>query len=150
MNFIDMLEEITRKSASLILGRPTNFGWFRPFLAASGIPYGRSALRWLGKQEISLILSLVESPPVYEGFERYHLPLENRAPAKPEDLCMVVNHILAAKKEGKRVLVHCAAGKGRTGMVLACYLIAGEGYDIHSAIKEVREKRHQPILIKQS
>jgi molybdenum cofactor cytidylyltransferase len=141
MNLIDMLEEAVRKLASLLIGRPTNFSWFRPFLAASGFPYGNVALNWLRRQGIEVILSLVENPPVYEGFQSLHLPLENRAPAKPEDLCIAVNYLLAAKRAREKVLVHCAAGKGRTGMVLACYLIAGEGYDAGSAIREVREKR---------
>ena len=47
--------------------------------------------------------------------------------------------------EGKKVLVHCHAGYGRTGIVIACYKIFSEHTTAEKAIKEIRAKRKQCI-----
>ena len=39
------------------------------------------------------------------------------------------------------VAVHCGKGMGRTGTMLACYLVAEEGYKTLDAIKETRQRR---------
>ena len=38
-------------------------------------------------------------------------------------------------------MVHCAAGMGRAGTILACYLVKYEKYSAHEAIKKVRKER---------
>lgn len=47
--------------------------------------------------------------------------------------------------EKKKVLVHCHAGYGRTGIVLACYLIFTTHKDLDQIVKEIREKREKCI-----
>jgi atypical dual specificity phosphatase len=44
------------------------------------------------------------------------------------------------RADGKKLVVHCDAGAGRTGTMLACYLVS-KGYDAAKAIGEVRRKR---------
>ncbi len=39
------------------------------------------------------------------------------------------------------VAVHCGKGMGRTGTMLACYLVAKEGYKADNAIMETRQRR---------
>ena len=141
MSLIDRVELGIRSIISLILGKPSNFGWFRPFLAASGLPYGRRAYEWLKNQGIDVVINLTEKELNYGSLESHHFPLKNREAANPQDLSLIVNLISFLKDVNKRTLVHCVAGKGRTGMVLASYLIAKEDYSAESAIKEVREKR---------
>lgn len=41
--------------------------------------------------------------------------------------------------------MHCALGRGRTGTMLACYLIAKEGYLAAEAIIETRKRRRLSI-----
>ena len=41
--------------------------------------------------------------------------------------------------------VHCAMGRGRTGTLLACYLVAKEGYTAEQAIEETRKRRPHSI-----
>lgn len=43
------------------------------------------------------------------------------------------------------VAVHCMHGLGRTGTMLACYLVAEEGLSAESAIKETRRRRRYSI-----
>jgi protein tyrosine phosphatase domain-containing protein 1 len=49
------------------------------------------------------------------------------------------------KQERRKVLVHCHAGYGRTGIVLACYLIYDSTDTAEIAIKKVKDKRSQCI-----
>ncbi len=52
--------------------------------------------------------------------------------------------ILAAKRAGKRVLVHCAAGSERTGGVIACYRMLFQGWDGKRAYEEYLSYRRRP------
>ncbi len=45
-----------------------------------------------------------------------------------------------ARKEGYALGIHCTAGKGRTGTMLAAYLVS-QGYTAPEAIAEVRRLR---------
>ena len=60
-------------------------------------------------------------------------------------LDIVKEMIYVTKHEKKRVLVHCHAGKGRTGVVIACYLMFKYHIKADEAVKKVREKRPKCI-----
>ena len=70
------------------------------------------------------------------------------APPRPGDLetCtaalpLALRFATDAIDAGRSVLVHCQAGKDRTGMFLSCYLCAVEGLSPAAAIEEVRRVR---------
>ena len=50
--------------------------------------------------------------------------------------------------KGGKVLVHCHAGYGRTGVVIVCYLLFVSTKDCDSVIKEVRSKRKKCVETK--
>ena len=60
-------------------------------------------------------------------------------------LDIVKEMIYEVKHEKKRVLVHCHAGKGRTGVVIACYLMFKYHIKADEAVNKVREKRPKCI-----
>jgi protein tyrosine phosphatase domain-containing protein 1 len=57
----------------------------------------------------------------------------------------IVKEMLFTVNEKKKVLVHCHAGKGRTGIVIACYLMFKYNISAQEAIKKVREGRKGAI-----
>lgn len=138
-----------RRLASMLLGRPSNFSWFRPGIAASGMPHGRKAFEWLRAQGISAILNLSERPYEVQGIKVYHVPMEDMMPASPEKLALAVNIINGCIRSGRKILVHCMAGKGRTGMVLASYLVAYEDLKAYEAIEEVRRLRPGSVELRE-
>ena len=49
------------------------------------------------------------------------------------------------KKKKKKVLVHCHAGNGRTGIVIACYLIYKSNYQAEEAVGYLRKIRKKCV-----
>lgn len=47
----------------------------------------------------------------------------------------------AAKDEGRVVVVHCKAGKGRSGTVACSYLISEDGWSVKDALERFTERR---------
>jgi hypothetical protein len=50
------------------------------------------------------------------------------------------------EKEGRVVVVHCKAGKGRSGTASCSYLIAEEGWEVQKALSRFTERRMRPNM----
>ncbi len=142
---LDPFERALRWAQSAASGRPYNFSWFRNgLLAASGLPATRRSAEWLAGQGIASVLTLTEwipGPLLEAGFVVKHVPMRNGMPAPPAKLGEAVEFLVGQLRSGRATLVHCLSGRGRTGMVLAAYLVAAEGYRAADAIREVSSLR---------
>jgi hypothetical protein len=100
----------------------------------------------IGEQGIGAIMNLcAEFCDLHEieekhGFEVYYLPVfDNEAPAEPE-LERALDWLDEAVYLGKKVLVHCRYGMGRTATFVAAYLLR-KGFGLKLARRKVEEAR---------
>ncbi len=104
-----------------------------------------SDFEFLKDNNIDAIVSLSEFPLdenlVEEfGFEVKHIPVRDFESPRMEQVEDFLKFAKEIRTDGKKLVVHCDAGAGRTGTMLACYLVS-KGYDAAKAIEEVRSKR---------
>ncbi len=83
-----------------------------------------------------------------QAFGREHVcwePIEDFSLATPELLIDRILPFLAiADRQQEKVVVHCSGGIGRTGHILAAWLVAGRGLTFESAISAVRKTGRNP------
>ena len=128
-----------------LFGRPgpVYFPWIPTELAAGGI---------------GAILTLNHGQSVYvddlnaAGIEHGWFPMEDNAPPRPGDfehclstLPQALEFIDRMHANDQSVLIHCTAGKDRTGLMMAYYLCQHESFNAVEAIAEVRRVRPQGL-----
>ena len=116
--------------------------WIRG-IAGSEQPRSPDELQWLKRQGIRAILSLTEQPlpPAWlAGFETEHVPIPDMTAPSIGQLHACIAFLDRCRGARMTPLVHCRVGRGRTGTVLAAYLIA-HGAPVHEAIAQVRRER---------
>ncbi len=107
---------------------------------------------------IGAILSVNHGQSVYPddlakaGIAYTCLPMVDNAPPRPDDfelgrmvLPQTLDFIQQNIERGVGVLVHCTAGKDRTGLTLCHYLCQREGYTPQDALLEVRRVRPEAM-----
>lgn len=114
-------------------------------LLACAYPRREASLSALAGQGVTLLVNLHERPHAPErlaphGLTSVHVPLRDFSTPTPEQLERTVQLIEDALSQEQRVAVHCGGGLGRTGTVLACYLVS-RGETADAAIVRVRRLR---------
>jgi atypical dual specificity phosphatase len=133
--------------------RPTNYSWvIKDKLAGSGIPLTYPQFLWVLAHGITTIITVREVPlpaqwltnNINHGnkLDYFHLKVEDYGAPSLEELDITVDYIKKQIDRAKPVMVHCAAGKGRTGTILAAYLLKKEeNLDAEKAIMKIRKLR---------
>jgi atypical dual specificity phosphatase len=100
----------------------------------------------LPSRGIAGLVSLTEAPldrdaVARQGLEYLHLPVRDFGAPSMETVKTFVEFVRRVRAErGGAVAVHCGSGMGRTGTMLACFLVS-EGRRAEEAIAEVRRLR---------
>lgn len=115
-------------------------------LAGSARPENEAQLRWLRDAGIRAIVCLNKERPLDDkqvgglGFEYLYIPVKDFAAPNQEDIAEFVQFANEMIGRNLPVAVCCGAGIGRTGTMLAAYLIS-QSAPPEEALKQIAEKR---------
>jgi len=113
---------------------------------------GLNSPELVASQKFGVVLDLTENDDSLYGdtlkarnIEYVNIKIPDRYGASPEVLSQITALIDQKVSEGKKVLVHCNLGRGRSALVVAAYLIS-QGLSPEDALKKIKEKRSVTYL----
>ncbi|HUM07584.1 MAG TPA: dual specificity protein phosphatase family protein [Acidocella sp.] len=132
---------------------PRGFVWIEDGrLAATPMP-GISAdvdydLDLLKNAGVTTLITLTEQDFPQDALTRHglknvHLPIVDRKAPTPAEMDMLVARMRDLMDNGKVLAVHCLAGLGRTGTILAAYLVKEKGMSAQGALNQIRRFNRQ-------
>ncbi|MGY5148479.1 MAG: dual specificity protein phosphatase 23 [Candidatus Nitrosopumilus sp. bin_68KS] len=134
-----------RKVHGKITKKPTNFSWLiEDQLAGSGIPTTFDEFNWLLDQGVKSIVTMTENALPDNWIEKIgylHVPTPDLTAPDMDKIDSAVDFIHEQINNNQSVMVHCAAGMGRAGTILACYFVKYKKYTAKDAIKKIRDER---------
>ena len=137
--------DVWRKIHGTVTGRPDKFSWLiENKLAGSGIPTSLDEVQWVKDQGVKSIVTIREEPledSWTKDVNYLHVHSNDMGVPEFDDLVNTVDFIHTRITNNEPVMVHCLAGMGRTGTILACYLIKYQEMSAEEAIQKVREER---------
>ena len=125
---------------------PEGFYWVdKPLVAGMAQPETMEEFVWLREQGIQVLISLSEEPPRRDwineaGLLLLQVPVQDMHPPAQRQIDVCMSAIKKALAKNLAVGVHCSAGLGRTGTILACYLVT-QGMSAKNAIARIRRTR---------
>ncbi|MBV9230482.1 MAG: dual specificity protein phosphatase family protein [Chloroflexi bacterium] len=123
-----------------------NFGWLiENKIAGVSFPRSEEAFAILRAVGVKALLTLTEHTPPAERLSKFemqmeHVPLADFSAPTISEVELAIAALERFLAQGQSVAVHCGAGLGRTGTILACYLVR-QGASAEEAIMSVRRQR---------
>ncbi|XP_078722558.1 dual specificity protein phosphatase 23 isoform X2 [Lampetra fluviatilis] len=116
---------------------PPNFSWVEPGrLAGLAMPCHASHYRYLYECGVRHLVSLTHGAPRHAdtcpGIRLHAIKIEDFQPPLPEQIERFLDIAVA---------VHCMHGHGRTGTMLACFLVRQRALSGLDAVAEIRRLR---------
>ncbi len=74
-----------------------------------------------------------------------HAPVRDYRLSSAENLELVLAFLRESVERGEKTVVHCAGGSGRTGHVLAAWLVHSRAIDPHQALAAIRSTGRNPF-----
>jgi len=137
--------QAVRRIFGLLNGRPMNFSFIDEYVSGSACPMSKREVDWLRKKKgIKAVLSLTEVPiraDWVEGLDYKNIPIRDHSLPTLTQLQESVNFVVSHTEMKHPMVVHCAAGKGRTGTVLASYMCKKYSLTAKESIQQLRRKR---------
>jgi len=126
---------------------PTGFAWLEPGRIAGAPLPGvvndiHIDLQALKRMGITMLITLTERDLPTDilhqhGLKNLHLPIYDHETPTLAQIQMLLRRMELLIENGEVLAVHCLAGKGRTGIVLACWWVR-EGLTAEEALRRVR------------
>nr|XP_015824954.2 dual specificity protein phosphatase 23b [Nothobranchius furzeri]XP_015824955.2 dual specificity protein phosphatase 23b [Nothobranchius furzeri] len=125
---------------------PHNFSWVEPGkLAGLARPSMPCEYRYLLDNGIKHLVCLCErKPPQHDScpeLKLHHIKIADFTPPSPTQIDTFLSIAEDANSKGEGAAVHCMHGHGRTGTMLACYLVKKRKISGIDAINEIRRMR---------
>ncbi len=134
-----------------------NFSWIIDGkLAGHQAPSSEQDLTWLKKQGILALVRMAEHNNAEvnslqinsQGMWDCHEPVPDFGTPAVDQMNRMIQFINRSISDQRPVGISCKAGMGRTGTILACYLVS-LGFASDAAINEVRKKRPGSVETKE-
>ncbi len=126
----------------------SNFRWIIPGrLAASAVPLSMESINHAGVE--SVISLMPEEQHIFRGsnwrreaekngITLHTIPVKDHGAPTERQFRTFLQRMAIAEQHGKKVLIHCVAGVGRTGTMAAGYLIVKHGMTLEQAFAKIR------------
>lgn len=124
--------------------------WITPDIAVGYAPRSQEALMTIRGHGIEAIVNLcAECYDLHElekdaGFDVWYVPVHDEDVPSMEELEKTLAWMAESLKAGKKILVHCRFGIGRTGTIVAAFLM-NEGCSFKEALAKMAHTPSTPM-----